>query len=246
MRLVAPAPVVAVAFDYPPRTTIGAHTHAVHQLVYAARGVMRVRTVAGDWVVPPNRALWMPEDTEHEIRTVGSVQMRTLYIEPTQVEGLPGGCAVVAVPPLLRELILRLVRIDAGECGDGRELVVGLIENELRLLERQPLHVALPEDERLRSICEAIEADPGSALTCAEWAARHGLSERTLARDFRRSLGMTFGQWRQHVRLLAALERLACDEPVADVALDLGYRNPSAFSAMFRRALGSTPSAYFG
>jgi AraC-like DNA-binding protein len=47
------------------------------------------------------------------------------------------------------------------------------------------------------------------------------------------------------VRLLAALERLACGEPIAVVALDLGYRNPSSFSAMFRRALGTTPSAYF-
>ncbi len=232
-------------FDYPPRTTIGAHTHAMHQLVYAARGVMRVRTAACDWVVPPNRALWMPAGTQHEIRMVGSVQMRTLYIEPAQIAAIPGGCAVVAVPPLLRELILRLVEIDAGECDDGKELVVALLAHELRHLERQPLHVALPDDQRLRSICEAIEADPGSELTCAAWAARYGLSEKTLARDFRRSLGMTFGQWRQHVRLLAALERLACEEPVADVALDLGYRSPSAFSAMFRRALGSTPSAYF-
>jgi AraC-like DNA-binding protein len=245
MRPVVSAPVVAVPFDYPPRTTIGAHSHPVHQLVYAARGVMRVRTARGDWVVPPNRALWMPRDTEHEIRTVGSVAMRTLYIEPARIEGLPAGCAVVAVPPLLRELILRLVQIDAGERADGREFVVGLIAHELRLLESQPLHVALPDDERLRSICEAIEADPGSELTCAGWAALYGLSEKTLARDFRRNLGMTFGQWRQHVRLLAALERLACDEPVATIALDLGYRNPSAFSAMFRRALGSTPSAYF-
>jgi AraC-like DNA-binding protein len=32
--------------------------------------------------------------------------------------------------------------------------------------------------------------------------------------------------------------------PVTQVALDLGYDSVSAFSAMFRRAAGASPSAY--
>ena len=47
------------------------------------------------------------------------------------------------------------------------------------------------------------------------------------------------------MRLLAALERLATGVSVTNVALDLGYDSPSAFIAMFRRALGSTPKRYF-
>ncbi|MEE8274655.1 MAG: helix-turn-helix domain-containing protein, partial [Alphaproteobacteria bacterium] len=46
-------------------------------------------------------------------------------------------------------------------------------------------------------------------------------------------------------RLLAALTRLATGEPVTTVALDLGYDSPSAFIAMFRKALGETPGRYF-
>lgn len=72
-----------------------------------------------------------------------------------------------------------------------------------------------------------------------------GASGRTLARLFRREIGMTFGAWRQQARLIEALARLGTGEPVTHVALDLGYESPSAFTAMFRRSLGVTPSRYF-
>jgi AraC-like DNA-binding protein len=56
---------------------------------------------------------------------------------------------------------------------------------------------------------------------------------------------MTFGQWRQQARLLAALERLAVGDKVIDVALAMGYDSPSAFTSMFKRQLGQTPAAFF-
>ena len=56
---------------------------------------------------------------------------------------------------------------------------------------------------------------------------------------------MTFRQWRQQVKLLEALGRLANGEQVATVAFDLGYDSQSAFIAMFRKALGTTPGKYF-
>ncbi len=56
---------------------------------------------------------------------------------------------------------------------------------------------------------------------------------------------MTFGAWRHQVRLLKALEMLAGGHGVTAVALDLGYQSPSAFIAMFRRALGVSPGRYF-
>jgi AraC-like DNA-binding protein len=56
---------------------------------------------------------------------------------------------------------------------------------------------------------------------------------------------MSFGAWRQQMRLLRALEKLAAGEAVTTVALDLGYDSPSAFTAMFRRNLGAAPTRYF-
>jgi len=56
---------------------------------------------------------------------------------------------------------------------------------------------------------------------------------------------MSFTAWRQQVRLVDALSRLATGQPVTTVALDLGYQSPSAFTSMFRRALGRAPTRYF-
>ncbi|MNF14232.1 Regulatory protein SoxS [compost metagenome] len=56
---------------------------------------------------------------------------------------------------------------------------------------------------------------------------------------------MTFGQWRQQARLLLALERIALGEKIIDVAGELGYESPSAFTTMFKKQFGTTPSKFF-
>jgi AraC-like DNA-binding protein len=56
---------------------------------------------------------------------------------------------------------------------------------------------------------------------------------------------MTFGPWQQQVRLLRALEILAVGRSVTTVALEVGFETPSAFIAMFKRAMGTTPAKYF-
>jgi AraC-like DNA-binding protein len=72
-----------------------------------------------------------------------------------------------------------------------------------------------------------------------------GASERTVARLFRDELGTSFGQWRQQVLLARALTLAARKRPMSEIAAELGYASPSAFSAMVRRTLGAPPSRFF-
>ena len=44
--------------------------------------------------------------------------------------------------------------------------------------------------------------------------------------------------------VILALARLAAAESVTRIALDFGYESPGAFSTMFRRVLGQSPSNY--
>ena len=241
-----PRAIAAMAKDFPDGHRIAPHRHRRSQLVFAAEGVMVVSTTQGTWVVPPNRAVWMPAETEHSIRSWGNVAMRTLYIRADAAGPLPGKCCVIAVSPLLRELILRAVELpllydERGPAGR----VMALILDEIRTLPELPLHLPWPADPRLRRLCEAIRGDPASERRLEDWAADVGASSRTLARLFRRETGMSFGAWRQQVRLVDALGRLATGQPVTTVALDLGYQSPSAFTSMFRRALGRAPTRYF-
>lgn len=85
----------------------------------------------------------------------------------------------------------------------------------------------------------------GAALTLEQAAAHLSVSGRTLSRRFQRETGLHFSDWVRRARLLAALNALATGRSVLEVALDLGYDSPSAFSAMFRRVLGVAPSDYF-
>jgi len=241
-----PRPIAAMAKDFPNASRIPPHRHKRAQLVFAAHGTMVVWTAQGSWVVPPNRAVWMPAETEHAIRMNGAVAMRTLYIRADLAAAMPAKCCVIAVSPLLRELILRAVELpllydEAGAAGR----VMALILDEMRVLPVLPLHLPWPEDARLKRLCIAISGDPASPRTLAAWGREVGASSRTLARLFRRETGMSFGAWRQQVRLVDALGRLANGQPVAGVALDLGYQSPSAFTGMFRRALGRAPTRYF-
>ena len=64
-----------------------------------------------------------------------------------------------------------------------------------------------------------------------------------LARSFRRQTGYTLHEYRTHLRLRAALERLgAGDEDLAVIARAVGFSSHSHLTATFRRAFGVPPS----
>ena len=56
---------------------------------------------------------------------------------------------------------------------------------------------------------------------------------------------MPFVKWRQQLHVGLALQKLASRESVTNIAIDLGYESTSAFIAMFKRSMGTTPSRYF-
>jgi AraC-like DNA-binding protein/mannose-6-phosphate isomerase-like protein (cupin superfamily) len=222
------------------------HAHDWHQLIYASEGVMWVQTAEGDWVVPPNRAVWVPAGVEHGIEITGSVLVQTLYLSTRLVGKLPKRCCAVNVSPLLRELIRHTVTLGMLDKNDRmRARLVGVLLDQLSALPTIPLQLPWPQDPRAQRAATWLRAhldDPGSTRQVARRAA---LSVRTLERLFQKETGLTFGKWRQQLRLLLALRLLAAGRPVTAVALEVGYESPSAFIVMFKRTLGVTPHRYF-
>lgn len=234
------------ATDYPENWHIPPHAHDKHQLIYAIEGVMVVNSAQSQWTVPPSRGLWMPRGQVHAIRCVGAIKMRSVFVQPDDSLDLPGETRAVSISPLLSELIKASVDMPHPHRPDSREArVMRLILDELEILPTLPLNLPQPGDPRLRKICAALQRNPGDSSTLAHWSAHLNLDEKTIQRLFRKDLGMTFGQWRQQARLLLALERIAVGEKIIDVAGELGYDSPSAFSAMFRKHFGKTPSQFF-
>ncbi|WP_353949497.1 helix-turn-helix transcriptional regulator [Xanthomonas indica] len=242
----AVADVVCKATDYPGDSAIPPHRHARHQLVYAVSGLMVVRSGQGHWVVPSTRALWMPAGTEHSVRWIGTLRMRSLYIRPDAIAGMPDTPAVVAVEPLLEALIRSAAEIPWDHATDSRDgRLMRLILDELHALPALPLYLPQPRDPRLLRIGAALDADPADPTTLHAWAAQLEVDVKTIQRLCQRDLRMRFGQWRQQLRLLRGLERLAAGDRIIDVAMDLGYDSPSAFTAMFKRQFGQPPSQFF-
>lgn len=239
-------PVAAWAGDYATGARLAYHRHSRAQLVFAVAGVMNVSTARGTWVVPPSRAVWVPAEIEHGIAMSGSVQMRTVYVRKAAARGLPGAPCVLNVSPLLRELIMRAMTLPPlykPRSADGR--VMAMILDEIESLPVMPLELRMPRDRRLLRLCSTVLDDPGGTQGFGQLAKRSGASVRTLARLFRRETGLTFTRWRQQARLMEALRRLARGDPITVVALDLGYATSSAFTYMFRRALGVPPSRFY-
>lgn len=240
-----PRPVLALARDMQPTHEIDWHSHPRFQLVYAARGVMTVDTREATWVVPPQRAVWMPPQIEHRLTAKGVVQLRSLYVRPDAATRMPKSCEVLEVTPLLRELVLRAtdLPLEYDVRGPAGRLM-RLLLDELAGLARLPYHLPMPKSEPLAGICRRLLGAPDDGATLEEIARDEALSGRTLARHFRRHTGMSFAEWRRRARLLRALGWIAEGRPILEVAIELGYESPSAFSAMFRRELGAPPSSF--
>ncbi|SDV46920.1 AraC family transcriptional regulator [Chitinasiproducens palmae] len=222
------------------------HQHEQAQMVVALTGIVRVLTPKRTWTLPASRALWIPSSVEHEIHALGALELCSLYIEP---EALPlrwREPGPVVATALIREL---MHGISAGgpayDEGGQAALMATLILKILGDLTPLPESgLPLPRDSRLQAICAHLMSEPSSAASLDIWGQRLGASSRTLARRFKSETGLTFGQWRQHLRVAEAMSRLAQGEAVSRIAAELGYRSASAFIAMFRQVVGDSPRRY--
>ena len=242
-----PRPLAAMAKSFADGFEVAPHAHQRDQFLYAVDGIMRVRTSEQAWIVPPNRAVYIPALTVHAISVRGNLEMRTLYLVPRATDDLPVEPTVIEVSDLLRNLIVALIEepVLYDEAGRGGALAT-LILSEITNARRLALGIPMPRDTRLARLCAALVADPSSRLTLDRWAETTGASARTLARLFEREIGMSFGAWRRRVRLHNAIEEIVAGEPVTRVAERSGYRSASAFAAAFRRSMGVAPSALRG
>jgi AraC-like DNA-binding protein len=240
-----PQAVIAVGNTYAAGHVHPAHSHARSQLLYSSTGVMIVGTEQGSWVVPPQRAIWIPAGVRHDIRMVGEVSTRSLYLKDGVVANAPDRCRVIAVSPLLRRLLIEAIDLPIAYETDTRaNHIIQLVLLELKSFVELPMCVPIPAHARLATQCRAFMAAPGTHETIDDWATSLHMSRRAFTRLFRSETGMSLSAWRQQACAVAALPRLISGEPVTSVAFDLGYGSPAAFSAMFRRVMGTTPVSY--
>ena len=240
-----PCPLALRVQSLPARGFFAEHTHPWHQFVYASTGVLTVTAAGQCFVIAPQQAVWVPAGLPHRTGSLLGAEFRSLYVAPEALPGPQGRCALLAVTPFLRALILEAGSLSPEErSGPDAQHLFALILSRLARLQPLPAALPWPDSPGLAPLCEALYADPADPRDLDAWAAQLHQSGRTLSRRFQRETGMTLRAWRQRLRLFKAVELLAGGQDVTQVALALGYASPSAFTAMFHQAMGQRPSAY--
>lgn len=215
------------------------HTHPAAQVAWSPDGVITATVEGTAFVLTPGQALWIPVDAEHGIACRTDAVVHCAYVDP-ECEAIRWTAPTpFAVTPLLRELFAVLAGSDVDPA--GRRHAEALLLHMVTPGRGAGLRLRLPIDARAREVADALLAEPSDPRTLEEWGRAVGASSRTLARAFTADTGLGFTAWRTQARLCAALEMLAAGRPPAQVARQVGYTNPRAFAAAFRRTLGTTP-----
>lgn len=220
------------------------HHHIEGQLLYAIKGVMLVETENNRWVIPPQRALWIPPLQIHSYSLLSQTELRAVYFSSNFIAECTNFTKsnlvhVITATALVKELIAGLFSDGYNEPSQ-RKMALLLLEI---LSEAAPLaaELPMPHDERLFRAASEL-------LICHRWNASLSdladiatVSERTFSRLFIQDTGFSFRAWKQRARIYASLDLLCNGVSIKQVAYQLGFSCPSAFTAAFSSILGSTP-----
>ncbi|HEV7602392.1 MAG TPA: helix-turn-helix transcriptional regulator [Bradyrhizobium sp.] len=238
-----------VARHYRKGVRLDTHMHREAQLVYAAKGTMQVTTPKGRWLVPPDRAVWVPARLPHAIDVLADIEMRTLYFDLDWLAREERSASleaefVVRVSPLLHQAILAM--FDDHTTAERTALLIKLAMLELHQAEDSATFIPLPHEPRCRRAADIVLADLTGDHEIETLAREVGTSARTLSRLFAAETQLSFKSWCQRARIAAAIEKLSTDVnlSVKQLAADLGYASVPAFSYAFRQVTGKTPTEF--
>ena len=236
-----PSPVFVLS-DKHPSIEGGWHSHRRLQLVHVSDGAVTVMTRTGRFVIPRERAVWIGPGVEHRISSPAPFWLTTCYIEPDLLP-VPAHTTVVAIDRLTDELLIAASSQKGGRPAEGPDArLIAVLLDRLPELEIADIFLPEPGDPKLRRLCSLLLAKPSRSENLGALAGLAGMTERTAARLFVKDTGMTFGQWRQCLRLQIAFEKLGAGASVTEAAFEVGYRDVSSFITVFKARFGSTPA----
>ncbi|WP_421355917.1 AraC family transcriptional regulator [Pseudocitrobacter faecalis] len=223
------------------------HHHLEGQLLFASRGVMLVETEGHRWVIPPQRALWLPPLQIHSYHLLSQTDLQSVYFSSSLIAECTNftkshDVHVITATPLVKELIQGIF---SQEYNGSSQRKMALLLLEI-LSEAAPLatELPMPRDERLFCATQELLVNHRWEAAMSDLAYIANMSERTFSRLFIKDTGFSFRTWKQRARVCASLDLLANGIPVKQVAYQLGFSCPAAFSAAFRAIIGKTPGHF--
>ena len=231
-----------------PDLVTGWHRHPYHQLEYALAGVAEVQTRHGRYLLPPQQAMWIPAHVEHDT-TLRGVRSVSVFLHPDVIRTDTEHAAVLAVSPLLREMMLEATRWPIQRRNKSDAMATSFFDTLARLVAEAlrddlPLWLPVAGDPVVAEVLERTTADSRQRSSRPS-APRSACPSARCAVASAPDLGMNWSDYVLQARLMRAVALLASSEQsVVDIASNVGFGSPSGFTRAFRASLGTTPSEY--
>jgi AraC-like DNA-binding protein len=222
--------------------SMGLHSHEEGQFFMLLRGTAVYITEIGEWLMTPQRPCWVPPRTAHGVRSRGEIQGIVVMASDHLCADLPDELSVIKTNALIDAILEKMSR--SPENSAHLERLWAVLKDEVKMAERDHLHLPVPKDERLRRLAQLVVENPADSRGLDEWATKINLAQRTFIRKFRVETGMSFVAWRQRARVIQAIKLLTAGSSVTEVSLSVGYESLSAFISVFKQITGVVPTQY--
>jgi AraC-like DNA-binding protein len=243
------APHVYAAFedDYS-GVSYALHAHTKHQLLYAVTGVARIESLNAQYLLPPQRAAWIPAGVSHATHLETARTISLFFANPSVKAGAE--LAIIEAPPVLREMILYARRwslleehLELDAAGARFFPAIALLVEE-QLSRPEALSLPLAKSETTQRAISYVMNHPDVA-GIEELATHCGVGARTLRRRLSDEMGIGFRELLCQVRVhLAGTQLGQTADSVSRVAMSVGFSSPSAFAQTFQRVTGISPSEF--
>jgi AraC-like DNA-binding protein len=225
-------------------TTTGLHRHPHGLLLLLQSGHVKSHTEAGRWLIPAGHLCWVPPLTLHH-GGHSDIQGVRIYLAAKFCKRLPKQPCVIWSTPLVVAIIDRFAA-SAGRhkaLSDVERRLLGVLFDEIERVKSVAIALPMPQDAVLSKVAERWLRRLDDRAGLDKLAAEAGMSRRSFTRNFKRTTGLPFGEWRQVARLMEAVDMLAAGKSVTQTAFALGYDSLSSFVALCRRHTGMSPKS---
>ncbi|WDR05350.1 helix-turn-helix transcriptional regulator [Devosia rhodophyticola] len=215
-------------------------------LLFASRGAFVLENKRRQWLLPPQRAALIACGTSISVSSKGPATSSSILFRNDELGLTEGELRVFVMSDLARLMVAQAMRWGgATEPSNDQAHFFHALASVVAELSLIQLNTWLPRPSS-SGLAKAIAvglADLGRNIGFGQLAQSGAVSERTLARLFRRELGMTWTEFRHRARMIKAMEALA-QESVTEAGFQVGFESTSAFIRAFKAFSGQTPNAF--
>ncbi len=224
------------------------HLHLNPFFCFALDGAYEERASGFEQQLRRNSLVYHPSECSHSNKWLADGRCLHIDVAPSFLDGvhksslLDRTSVVVGgqAKDLARHIYEELIHPDHGSALALEGFSLALVAMSIREGNRES---TIPR--WLKRVKDQLQEEHGNCPSIRQMAAKSGVHPTYLATSFKRHFGVSIGEFVRLQRIKQAKAILAqSDEPLGNVAVQLGFSDQSHFCRAFKGQTGQTPSEY--